>query len=241
MRDKPRQPAVPAPDEAAHPSPNRSTEPTADPVSVALEQEMKRVVAAHTGGDPNLGSDVIERLTSTLTSSTDPDRRLEAVRSALLLMKAFEAKDGVEAMLCSQAVAFHTASMQCFSRAANPNLPSEMLSRLRRDGANLGRAFIDSLDALDRRRGKGTQQVVRVERVIIEDGARAIVGAVAPASAAAAMAPPPPPPALNDPLPFDESFTLDMPFPFDPAPVPAPARRARGEGGKKDRRGEPHA
>ena len=36
----------------------------------------------------------------------------------------------------------------------------------------------DMLDALDRRRGKAPQ-VVRVERVVVQDGGRAIVGAVA--------------------------------------------------------------
>ena len=56
--------------------------------------------------------------------------------------------------------------------------PAEAAARLRKDGANLARAMADMLDALDRRRGKAPQ-VVRVERVVVQDGGRAIVGAVA--------------------------------------------------------------
>src|SRR5215211_8487249 len=42
----------------------------------------------------------------------------------------------------------------------------------------LSRTYAALLDALDRHRGKGQPQVVRVERVTVEAGGQAIVGAV---------------------------------------------------------------
>jgi hypothetical protein len=52
---------------------------------------------------------------------------------------------------------------------------------LRRDAANLSRAMVDMAEAIDRRRGKGPQ-VVRVERVVVNEGGQAIVGSVTPAA-----------------------------------------------------------
>jgi hypothetical protein len=53
----------------------------------------------------------------------------------------------------------------------------EVASKLRKDGANLARGMTDMLEALDRKRGKGPQ-VVRVERVVVNEGGQAIVGNV---------------------------------------------------------------
>ena len=57
------------------------------------------------------------------------------------------------------------------------NQHPDIASKLRRDGANLARGMTDMLEALDRKRGKGPQ-VVRVERVVVNEGGRAIVGSV---------------------------------------------------------------
>ena len=69
--------------------------------------------------------------------------------------------------------------MECFWRAMIPAQPFEVTDRLRRQGANLSRAMVDMAEAIDRRRGKGPQ-LVRVERVVVQDGGQAIVGAIAP-------------------------------------------------------------
>jgi hypothetical protein len=58
----------------------------------------------------------------------------------------------------------------------------ERASTLRKDGANLARGMTDMLEALDRKLGKGPQ-VVRVERVVVNEGGQAIVGNVQPAKA----------------------------------------------------------
>jgi len=108
----------------------------------------------------------------------DVDEHISAAAAAL---KAFEPKNEIEGMLSAQAVAMHYGSMECFRRAILPDMPPDIASKLRKDGANLARGVADMLDALDRKRGKGPQ-VVRVERVVVHEGGQAIVGNVQPAA-----------------------------------------------------------
>ncbi len=91
-----------------------------------------------------------------------------------LALRGFAPKDPVEAMIASQAVALHFASLECSRRAMLPGQPADMASRLRKDAANSARAMIDMAEALDRRRGKGPQ-TIRVERVVVQDGGQAVV------------------------------------------------------------------
>jgi hypothetical protein len=121
-----------------------------------------------------------------LPANTSPEARKSAITGALAAVHAFGPKDAVEGMLAAQAVALHHAAMECFRRAMIPDQPGEAAARLRRDAANLSRAMADMAEAIDRRRGKGPQ-VVRVERVVVNEGGQAIVGAV---TAGAAHGPP---------------------------------------------------
>jgi hypothetical protein len=105
--------------------------------------------------------------------------RLSAATSAVL---AFKPENEVEAMLAAQAAALHFDAMEALRRSMLPDQPSDAASRLRKDAASLSRAMAEMVEALDRRRGKGRQQVVRVERVVVQDGGQAIVGAVSPAA-----------------------------------------------------------
>ncbi len=53
-------------------------------------------------------------------------------------------------------------------RAANPALPAEVTSRLRRDAANLFRAaveMVEMVEAVEARRGNGARQRIVVEHV----------------------------------------------------------------------------
>ena len=59
----------------------------------------------------------------------------------------------------------------------------------------MARAMTDMLDALDRKRGKGPQQVVRVERVVVHEGGQAIVGNVKGGDVPVAATAPPKPAA----------------------------------------------
>jgi hypothetical protein len=93
-------------------------------------------------------------------------------------LKAFAPTDGIEAMIASQAVALHFASIECLKRAMIPAQPSEVAAKHRKDGANLARAMVDMVEALDRKRGKGGRQTVVVKHVHVNDGGQAIIGNV---------------------------------------------------------------
>jgi hypothetical protein len=81
-------------------------------------------------------------------------------------------------MIAAQAMAAHHASMECSRRAMVPDQPFEAAQGLRKAAANASRVFIELLSALDRKRGKGGQQVVRVEHVHVHSGGKAIVGSI---------------------------------------------------------------
>ncbi len=130
------------------------------------------------------GANLLNRTLGTLAdvgrSKDEEQARNELVGLTLDTLAAFAPKDPIEGMLAAQATAMHHASMECFRRAMNPEQPHEIVVRCRKDGANLARGMVDMLDALARHRGKSTKQVVRVERVVVQDGGQAIVGTVAP-------------------------------------------------------------
>lgn len=105
------------------------------------------------------------------------EERLKKIRAVSQAMAAFRPRDEIEGMLAAQAVALHFGAMECLRRAMVPNQPQDAAVKLRKDGANLARAMTDMVDVLDRRRGKGPQ-VVRVERVVVQEGGQAIVGSV---------------------------------------------------------------
>jgi hypothetical protein len=118
----------------------------------------------------------------------------------------FKPADAIEGMMAVQAFGLHNASAECLRRAMLPDQPFEAADRLRRQAANLTRAFLDVVAGLDRKRGKGGHQVVRIERVQVAPGGQAIVGNVqaCPTSGvgvdpltAPAIAQEPPGPTLN--------------------------------------------
>jgi hypothetical protein len=121
------------------------------------------------------------------TGMSDEDRATKLF-VAVTGLQAFRPNDEVEAMLCAQAMAAHHASMECSRRAMLPDQPFEAAQGLRKAAANASHTFIELLAALDRRRGKGGQQVVRVEHVHVHRGGQAIVGNVEAGETAATKA-----------------------------------------------------
>lgn len=111
------------------------------------------------------------------------DERSQRIGAAFDAVLAFKPADEIETMLAAQAIAMHAGAMECFRRAMIPDQPGEWQARFRKDGANLARGMIEMLSALDRKRGKAGNQVVRVEHVTVQPGGQAIVGAVLPRQA----------------------------------------------------------
>ncbi len=106
---------------------------------------------------------------------SERDKLFTAAASALM---EFKPTDAIEGMMAVQAFGLHSAAVECLRRAMLPEQPFEAADRLRRQAANLSRAFLDVVAGLDRKRGKGGHQVVRIERVQVAPGGQAIVGNV---------------------------------------------------------------
>jgi hypothetical protein len=118
--------------------------------------------------------------TTPISPNTPPEVRAARLGGSLDAVGSFAPRDAIEGMMAAQAVALHHAAMECARRALHPDLPPGAASRLRREAANLSRAMVDMAEALDRRRGKGVQQRIVIERVDIAPGSQGIVGIVTP-------------------------------------------------------------
>jgi len=106
------------------------------------------------------------------TPDVDRDRMLQA---AVAAMMEFKPTDGIEGMMAAQAVGLHAGAMECLRRSMIQDQPFEVADKLRRQGANMSRAFLDVVGALDRKRGKGAHQIVRIERVQVAPGGQAAI------------------------------------------------------------------
>ena len=67
-------------------------------------------------------------------------------------MAAFTPASEVEGMIVAQAVGLHAASMECLRRAAHPGERSEDVTEFWTRAADLSRAMVEMVEALDRRR-----------------------------------------------------------------------------------------
>ena len=106
----------------------------------------------------------------------DKDGRDQLQSAALATLVSIAPKDEIEGMLAAQMVAAHAASMECYRRASEQSHEGRQ-SNLSHAG-KLSRTYVQLLEALNRHRGKGTQQKVTVEHVHVHAGGQAVVGAV---------------------------------------------------------------
>src|SRR3954447_24850094 len=98
--------------------------------------------------------------------------------AAFAAMRGIAPADPLEGMLAAQMVAVHEAAMEAFRRAALAEQTFAGREIGLKYGAKLSRTYAALVETLDRHRGKGQPQVVRVERVTVEAGGQAIVGTV---------------------------------------------------------------
>ena len=111
-------------------------------------------------------------------NNEDADTKEIRDRATLRRLSDIGARDVIEAMLGAQMVATHEAAMEAFRRAALAEQTFAGRELGLKYGDRLVRSFAALTDALNRHRGKGSQQVVRVEHVTVQAGGQAIVGAV---------------------------------------------------------------
>jgi hypothetical protein len=112
---------------------------------------------------------------------TEPTKPLDAATANLVLalLHRIGPKDEIEAMLACQMATAHIAAMDASRRALHvEQTPSGRQAYLSLARKLMG-LYVLQVDALNRGRGKATVQKVVVERVNVEAGGKAVVGAVA--------------------------------------------------------------
>jgi hypothetical protein len=122
-----------------------------------------------------LGSQVIQALWPAQSGSEEREKQLQATMSAMM---GVQPRDELEGMLGAQMVATHNAAMECFRRSMIKEQSFEGRRQNLEFANKLVRSYATLVETLDKHRGKGQPQVVRVERVMVEAGGQAIVGTV---------------------------------------------------------------
>lgn len=105
-------------------------------------------------------------------NSIDPN----ATNFVLGFVDAMQPRDAAETLLLTQMAATHQATMMLARRLNHvENIPQQDAAEKALN--KLARSYAAQMDTLKRYRSKG-QQLVRVERVTVEEGGQAIVGSV---------------------------------------------------------------
>jgi hypothetical protein len=134
---------------------------------------------ARTFGTKDL--DVIWHFMQQLAGAVPNASSLDAkLNRTVPILHSLRPRDELEAMLFVQMVGVHNAAMDCLERGLHPHqVPEGVEANINRATA-LTKVFLGQLEALQKYRGKGSQQRVTVEHVHVHKGGQAIVGAVQP-------------------------------------------------------------
>jgi hypothetical protein len=124
--------------------------------------------------DPDFFDGLLSQLINAGTQGKQPDER--GLNFMLSVIKAVQPKDELEAMLAAQMAAVHMATMTFANRLNHvDNIPQQ--DSAERAFNKLARTFAVQLEALKRYRTGGEQKVT-VQHVTVNEGGKAIVGAV---------------------------------------------------------------
>ena len=156
-----------------------ATDPSAEPSPPVTASKGKLPKVSEAGGawnDALLGG-IVQVAAGTDLHGDDVAAAVPRVRAAVDAMIGIGPDDVIADVLASQIVASHTLAMDCYKRAAGGGelaVWREALNQANR----LSRTSAALIEALNRHRGKGSQQRVVVEHVNVAAGGQAIVGAV---------------------------------------------------------------
>ena len=100
-----------------------------------------------------------------------------AVNAALAMIEAAAPKDEIEAALAVQMAATNSAAMAVLERLGNGHASERRVAALGSAAARLLRAYTHQVETLRRLR-HGGEQLIRIERVDVNDGGQAIIGNV---------------------------------------------------------------
>jgi hypothetical protein len=108
----------------------------------------------------------------------EPARRDQHFGAAMAALAGTQPQSEIEGMVAAQMVAAHAATMECYRRAMVPTQTTEVRAMNLSMANKSSRTFAALLEALNRHRGKGGKQTVRVEHVHVHAGGQAVVGVV---------------------------------------------------------------
>ena len=153
--------------------------PPSRTVEVCLPHDPKPEFKQLGGSDSDHFNQMLanQTLDALWVAHSDDDRRNRQSLAACAALIGAKPQNELEGMLISQMIACHAASMECHRRAMLPEQTIEARQMNLNAASKLSRTYAALLEALNRHRGKG-RQVIRIERVTVEAGGQAIVGAV---------------------------------------------------------------
>ena len=109
---------------------------------------------------------------ASIHGSCDKQIKGNAARAAFAELQP---NDLAEAMLISQIIAVHTMAMEMARRVSNPETTVELITMYVNFVTKLMRTSTTQMEALNKYRNKGKQQIT-VQHVNVNDGGQAVIG-----------------------------------------------------------------
>ncbi|MBM3775519.1 MAG: hypothetical protein FJW37_10190 [Acidobacteria bacterium] len=189
MADKPRKLTPCKPKDQLEPGANQATGKDDRPkLTLTAPHKAGTPAKIEISGEPRLAFGTNDEAVRTVLFNqllnlvhTDASKPIDqgVLDRALALMVGIAPRDAVEGMLAVQMVGAHIAAADAARRSMIPGQTAVGYQMYLSLAGKLMRTFTGQLEALNRGRGKGAVQRVVVERVNVEPGAQAVVGAVA--------------------------------------------------------------
>jgi hypothetical protein len=163
-------------DAAADESPPAATAPMN--IHIDPTEWQGRLKAVCGSQSDHFNNELADQVARTLWPPANPAMREQQLTASMAALVGIAPRDELEGMLAAQMVAAHAATMECFRRSMLPEQSPEARAMNLGMANKSSRTFGALIEALNRYRGKSSQQRVIVEHVTVHAGGQAIVGAV---------------------------------------------------------------
>lgn len=140
------------------------------------DHELWLAKLAHVVGVKN--QELLIQLIKQAASVNTQQDAADAANCAVAAFDEIAPRNGLEAMLAVQMVSTHQAAMDMLRRAMVTNQTLEAANRKLNCATKLQRTFIAQIEALNRLRGKTSEQKVTVKHVHVHSGGQTVVGNV---------------------------------------------------------------
>lgn len=151
----------------------------ASSTSLRLEYDERALLTATGTADHALAIRLITDVQQALWNPgyLSENERVQDLTAAVAALEAINPRDGLEGMLAVQMVATHNAALECFRRTMQIDVSFEVRESNLKYAEKLLSLYLRELEALQKRRGQG-QQNVTVKHVKVEAGGQAMLGVV---------------------------------------------------------------